>query len=238
MAKPTGKQKLTIAAAERTVTGTRVRHLRTAGTLPAVLYGKGRPSVNIQVPAEEFGKIFAKAGESTLVYLGLDGKDYPTIIKDIARNPVTGTPIHADFYAVKLDEKIKAKVPVVFVGESPAVKESAGIFVRNVNEVEVEALPTDLPYEVTVDISKLANIDDRITLADLHVEKATIIGQPDEIVATVQAPKTEEELAAELAAPTTAVEEVEEIKKEAPAEEVPEEEAPAAAPAAPTPEAK
>lgn len=234
MAKHTAKQKLTLAATERTVTGSRVRHLRAAGTLPAVLYGKGQPSQNIEIPTEEFVKIYTKAGESTLVYLGLGGKDYPTIIKEVAREPISGSPIHADFYAVKLDEKIKAKVPVVFIGESPAVKDLSGIFVRNVNEVEVEALPTDLPYEVTVDISKLANIDDRITLADIHVDNAVIIGQAEDIIATVQAPKSEEELAAELAAPTTAVEEVEEIKKEVPAEEVPAEgEAPAAAPAAP-----
>jgi large subunit ribosomal protein L25 len=232
VAKHAGKKNLELAAALREVVGSRVRHLRAEGMLPAVLYGKGQPALNLQVPLKDFERTFREAGESTLIYV-LVGKDsYPTVIKDVARDPLSGTPIHADFYKVSLTEKIKAMVPVVFVGESPAVQDLKAIFVRNMNELEVEALPQDLPHEISVDISPLAAFGDAIRLSDIKGHGYEFTGNADEIIATVQEPKSEAELEAELAEPTTDVSAVEEIKKEEkPAEEG--EEAPAEAPAAP-----
>lgn len=219
MAKATQKhKKVELKAESRNVTGHKVKHLRAQGVLPAVLYGKKQDAISLQVPVKEFEKVLKEAGESTLVYLNVGSDAYPTIIHDVARHPLTGMPIHADFYKVRLDEKIKTNVPVVFVGESPAVKDGS-IFVRNVNELEVEALPTDLPHEVTVDISRLAVVGDQITLKDVTVPNAAVIGHADEIIASIIAAKSEEELAAELAAPTTDVSAVEEIKPERPAEE-------------------
>jgi large subunit ribosomal protein L25 len=199
-----------------------------------VLYGKGQENLNLQVSAKDFDSTFRKAGESTLVYLKVGSDTFPTIIKDVARDPNSGEPMHADFYKVSLTEKIKAMVPVVFVGESPAVVELKGIFVRNANELEVEALPQNLPHEISVDIGSLKNFGDQITLKDIKVHSFELTGSVDDIIATVQEPKSEEELAAELAAPTTDVSAVEEIKKEKPVEEgevAPEGETPAAAPA-------
>ncbi len=226
------QHKIELKAESREVVGRKVRHLRSSGVMPAVMYGKGQESLALQVAVSDFEAAYKQAGESTLVYLHV-GKDvYPTIINDVARHPLTGQPMHADFYKVRLDQAIKANVPVVFVGESPAVKNLGGIFVRNVNELEVQALPADMPHEIEVDISKLAAFGDQITLGDITVANAKLIGGADEIIATVQEPKSEEELAAELAEPTTDVSAVEEIKKEEkPAEEGEEE-------AAPAPEAK
>ena len=230
--KAKGHQKVELAVQQRMVTGHKVKHLRAEGILPAVLYGKGQETLNLQVAVRDFDRVLKQAGESTLVYLTVGGQSYPTIIHDVARHPLTGMPVHADFYKVRLDEKITAKVPVVFTGVSPAVQDLAGIFIRNVNELEVEALPADLPHEITVDISTLANFGDQIVLKDIVVAGAKLIGGEDEIIATVQAPKSEEELAAELAAPTTDVSAVEEIKPErAVEEEVAEGEAAPAAPA-------
>jgi large subunit ribosomal protein L25 len=234
MAKKVASKKLELTATVREVTGTRVRHLRAAGILPAVLYGKGQPAISLQVPLKEFDRTFREAGESTLVYLSVGSDSYPTIIKDVARDSISGIPMHADFYKVSLTEKIKAMVPVVFVGESPAVRDLKGIFVRIVNELEVEALPQNLPHEVSIDISSLKAFGDQITLADVKVADATLVGGADEIIATVQEPKSEAELEAELAAPTADVSAVEEIKKEKPAEG----EEGAEGEAAPAPEAK
>lgn len=231
--KKKGHEKVELTAELRSVTGRKVKQLRASGILPAVLYGKGQESLSLQVPVKDFDRALKQAGESTLVYVTVDGHAYPTIINDVARHPLSGLPVHADFYKVRLDEKIKAMVPVVFVGESPAVKDG-NIFVRNVNELEVEALPTDLPHEVTVDISKLTAVGDQVTLKDVKVPSAVLVGNEDEVIASIIAAKTEEELAAELAAPTTDVSAVEEIKPEKPAEEVAEEGE--AAPAAPAPE--
>ncbi len=233
MAKHATSKKLELTASAREVTGARVRHLRTEGILPAVLYGKGQESVNLQLPLKDFERAYREAGESTLIYLNVGKDSFPTIIKDVSRDAVSGGPIHADFYKVSLTEKIKAMVPVVFVGESPAVKGLQAIFVRNANELEVEALPQNLPHEISVDISSLKNFGDQITLADITITDAVLVGGADMIVATVQEPKSEEELLAELAEPTTDVSAVEEIKKEVPVGEVAEgEEAPEAAPAA------
>lgn len=208
-------QKIELNALRRDVTGTRVRHLRTSGVIPAVLYGKGMPAVSLQVPVKDFEKTLKAAGESTLVYLNVDGQAYPTIIHDVTREPVKDAILHADFYKVRLDEKIKTNVPVVFTGESPMVKDQTGIFVRNVNELEVEALPQDLPHEITIDISGMATIGDQILAKDIRLGSGVALtAGPEEIIATIQAAKTQEELEAELAAPTTDVSTVEEIKKE------------------------
>ena len=139
------RQKIELRGNIRTVFGGQVRALRNSGYVPAVLYGKGQEALSLQVPAKDFGRVFKEAGESTLVYVNVDGKVYPTIIHDVSKDPLTDGILHADFYKVRLDEKIKTNVPVVFVSESPAVKELGGIFIRNVNELEVEALPQDLP---------------------------------------------------------------------------------------------
>lgn len=234
MAKHATSKKLELTASAREITGARVRHLRADGILPAVLYGKGQEAVNLQLPMKDFERTYREAGESTLIYLNVGKDAYPTIIKDVGRDAVSGAPIHADFYKVSLTEKIKAMVPVVFVGESSAVKDLKAIFVRNVNELEVEALPQNLPHEISVDISSLANFGDQITLGDIKIADAVLVGGADEIVATVQEPKSEAELEAELAEPTTDVSAVEEIKPVKPVEEAEE----AAEGAAPAPEAE
>ncbi len=219
MNKKSTKNKLELSASLRAVSGARVRHIRSEGFIPAVLYGKGQDAISLQLPMKDFERAYREAGESTLVYLNVDDASYPTIIKDVSRDAITSAPIHADFYKVSLTEKIKAMVPVAFVGESPAVKDLKAIFVRNVNELEVEALPQNLPHEISVDISGLKNFGDQITLSEIALTDATLTGGADEILATVQEPKSEEELQAELAEPTTDVSAVEEIKKEKPVEE-------------------
>lgn len=208
------KKKLELTAQLREITGRKVRHLRATGILPAVLYGKGQEAVSLQVPLKDFDRAYREAGESTLIYLNVGADAYPTIIKDVGRDAVSGGAIHADFYKVSLTEKIKAMVPVVFTGTSPAVADLQAIFVRNANELEVEALPQNLPHEVAVDISSLKNFGDQILLGSISVKDAVLVGGADEILATVQEPKSEEELLAELAEPTTDVTAVEEIKKE------------------------
>lgn len=208
-------QKIELNAQNREILGSRVRKLRRDGYIPAVLYGKNQEALSLRVSAKEFGKVFKEAGESTLVYVNVNGQVYPTIIHDVARDPVTDGILHTDFYKVRLDEKIKTNVPVVFAGESLAVKELGGIFIRNVNELEVEAFPQDLPHEITVDISSLKNFGDQILVKDIDLStNVNIEAGGDAIVATVQEPMSEEELKASLEAPTAAVEEVEVIKKE------------------------
>jgi len=230
--------KIELNAQLRTVMGSKVKQIRESGFIPAILYGKGQEPIALQVPNKDFNKAFKTAGESTLIYLSVDGQAYPTIIHDIARHPASDAIIHADFYKVNLAQKIKTMVPVAFIGESQAVKDG-GILVRNLNEVEVEALPQDLPHEVAFDLSALVAFGNQILLKDAQVgAKVEVIGNAEEIIATVQEPISEEALAASLETTGETVDDVETVEKEKSADAVLDEaEAPASA-VAPTPEKK
>ena len=219
------KQKIELNAEKREVLGSAVKRLRKDGYLPAVLYGKGQETLPLQVLTQDFSKIYKLAGESTLVYINIGGQSYPTIIHDITRDALSDELLHADFYKVRLDEKIKAMIPVVFENESSAVKDLGGIFVRNVNEMEVEGLPQELPHEIKIDISELKNFGDQILLKNVKLSAGLkLIGSEDEIIATIQEPISEEELQKSLEQSTASVEDVEVIKKEK-EEETPAEEA-------------
>jgi len=213
-AKRDSKTKLELVAQEREILGQKVKQLRAEGIMPAVLYGRGQETLSLQIPMKDFERVFTQAGESTLVYLNVGTASFPTIIYEVAKDPVTGQFLHADFHKVRLDEKVEAMVPLVFVGESSAVKTLGGVLVKNLTEVEVEALPQDLPHEIEVDISSLAAFDDRIQLKDLKLEKAELTGDLEDYIVMIQEPKSQEELDAELAEPTTEAGDVEEIKKE------------------------
>ena len=210
-----GNQKLELFVQKRVIMGKKVKSLRNSGYIPAVLYGKSQEAIPLQIPVKDFQKIFKEAGESTLVYVNVEKQSYPTLIHDVSRDGLSGDVIHADFYKVSLTEKIKTKVPVVFDGVAPAVTELKGIFVRNINELEVEAFPQDLPHEIKVDITSLKQFGDQVLVKDVKLgDKVKVLADEEAILALVQQPKSQEELDAELAAPTGGVEDVEIIKKE------------------------
>jgi len=215
-------ERMTIQAQPRHITGRKVKSLRRRGLVPAVIYGHGFNSLPIQVPLKEFERVYTEAGETTIVYLNIEGKEYPTIIQDVAKDPISDELLHADFYKVRLDEKIKARIPLNFVGESPAVKNLGGILVKNISEIEVEGFPQDLPHQIDVDISSLKELKSQILIKDLPVsKKLKVEADPAAIVVLVQEPISEEELKAQLETPTVpSAEEVEVIKKEKEKEEV------------------
>ena len=225
------QQKIELNAQTRTAIGGRLDSLRKSGYVPAILYGNNQEPLPLQVPLRDFVKALESAGESTLVYINVEGQAYPVIIHDVARDPVSDDVLHADFYKVRLDQKIKANVPVEFTGEAPAVKGLLGIFVRNANELEVEGLPQDMPHELVIYISGMNNFGDQILVKDIKLAPGLkIVAEPDEIVATVQEPMSEEELEKALEATTETAEDVKIIEKEK-EEEVPtEEEVPASPP--------
>lgn len=185
-----------LKAKTRTETGKRVGALRRGGFLPAVLYGEGVPSQPITISCKDFEKVYKEAGESTLVKLAVDGKPFNVLIHDIAHDPLRGTPLHADFYAVRMDKEIRTKVPVEFFGESPAVKNEGGILVKVVQELEVEALPQDLPHELKVDLTVLNTLGTKLYVSDITPPKGVnIIAHQEEIIALIEAPRSDEELA-------------------------------------------
>lgn len=220
---------ISLKAEPRVVLGKKVKKLRQKGMLPAVLYGGDMPSQAITVIYKDFEKAYREAGESTLLELRMDGKPHTVLIYGITHDPLKGIPVHADFYAVRLDKTIRTRVLFEFKGESPAVKNEGGILIKVRQEVEVEALPQDLPHEITVDISALEAIGSRISLADIPVPKGVkILAEKEDVIVLVEAPRSEEELAEierppEEAAPAE-VKTEREIKAETKAKEAVEEE--------------
>ncbi len=173
--------------------------IRSRGFIPAVIYGKGIKTEHLEVLYREFEKVFKKAGESTLVDLSIGGKTKNVIIQDIQRHYLTGKFLHVDFYEVNMAEKMKAKVPLVFIGISPAIKENGGVLVEIIKEVEVECLPSDLPHQIEVDISSLKSFDDIIHVKDLKIsDKVKISADGEEAVVKANPPRDVEAELAEL----------------------------------------
>ncbi len=202
----------------RTELGRKTKTLRRAGFLPAVVYGEGMESKPLAVPYKDFEKVYREAGESTLVTLDLDGKKYNVLIQETARDPLKDTFLHADFYAVRMDKAIRTKVPIEFLGESPAVKSEGGVLVKVMQEVEVEALAQDLPHELRIDISGLQALESKLHVKNILLPKGVkILAGPDEIVVLVETPRTEEEVKAVTETPAEAPLEVKterEVKQE------------------------
>ncbi|MBI4099397.1 50S ribosomal protein L25 [Candidatus Microgenomates bacterium] len=201
-------QSLVLDAQAREITGKKVKKIRKEGLLPASLYGKDVKSATLSVKMVDFMKVYAKAGETGLVELKYGKETTPTLIANVQIHPVSRSPLHVEFHAVNLTEKIKANVPVELLGESPAVANNVGILLQTINEVEVEALPADLPEKLTVDATKLAEIDQQVTVAELAVPKGvTVLTEPSGVVVKVAAAVSEEtkkELEAEEAAKAAA----------------------------------
>lgn len=171
---------------KRKVLGKKVKKLRKEGVLPANIYGKDVKSESVQVPVKEFEKIYKEAGETGLVDLQVDGKVRPVLIHNIQFDPVSHEPLHADFYQVNLKEKVKTKVALSFVGEPQAVTNKVGILLEQLSEVEVEALPTDLPENIEVSVESLANVDEQLIVAQLKLPQGvTVLNDPSQVVAKI-----------------------------------------------------
>ncbi len=176
----------TLKVEKRTVLGENVKKLRKQGIFPANIYGKGIKSVAVQTPYADFMAIYKEVGETGVVDVELDGKIHPVLIHNLQKEYMTKTPIHADFYQVNLKEKIKTMVPVTLVGEPKAVTDKLGITMQTLNDIEVEALPTDLPEKIEINIEHLAIIGDQVTVADIKVPTGiTILTDAGQIVVKI-----------------------------------------------------
>lgn len=209
-------QIIPLKAKERTITGKAVSGLRRAGQVPGVVYGRGVQK-NVVVDRVALSKAYARAGESSLVDLALEDGGQPTkvLIQDVAVDPVRGAPIHVDFYAVSMTEKLRTQIPLAPVGESPAVKEQGGVLVKSLGSIEVECLPADLVHEISVPLAALKSFGDVIRVKDLALPSGIVfLVDANTVVATVSAPRSEEELKALEGAVETDVSKVEVMKKE------------------------
>ena len=170
----------------RTIVGNSVRKLRNAGILPAVIYSKELGSISLQLNYLEFLRLFKEVGTSNVIDLMIDEKKYPCIVHGLDIHPVTGRLRHVDFLSVNLLKKVTATVELVFVGEAPAVKEFGAVLTTPLQEIEVEALPDNLPSSIEVDLSSLVSIESMIRVSDLaSSDNYEIITNSEELIATL-----------------------------------------------------
>lgn len=182
-----------LTAETRNVPTPELNSLRKEGKLPVELYGHQQQNQHLMLKRNEFAKIYKKAGESSLVDLVI-GSQAPlkVIIQEVSYDPLNGEFIHADLLQVKMDEILQTEIPLVFSGESKAVKELGGTLIKSLEEVEISCLPADLIPNMEVDISVLATFDDAIRVADLPFPKTIkVLTDPETTVAVVQPQKVE-----------------------------------------------
>jgi len=196
---------VSIKAEKREIQGKNTRHLREKGKIPAVIYGAGKENVLLELELKDFERVFS------LVELEIGSDKRNVLIHEVARDPIKDKPLHIDFLEVRMDKPIKAEVALEYIGESPAVKNFGGILVKVAHKIEIEALPKDLPHEIKVDISKLGNLEDKLTVRDLKLPSGVkALTELEEIIVIVEAPRTEEELKAEEeTAPALALDQIE-----------------------------
>jgi len=189
-------ENLILKATTRNLLGKKVKDLRREGIIPLVLYGKKFTPISLSANEKEFKKVSEKAGEATLITVEIPEKEtVKALIRQIQKNPVSDTVIHADLYKVDMSSKIETEIPLVFEGVAPAVSELEGNFITNKDAIKVKCLPDKLVSEIKIDISVLKTFEDLIRVKDLNIpEGIKVMEETEDIIAQVTAPLSEEEL--------------------------------------------
>jgi large subunit ribosomal protein L25 len=184
---------IALKADRRTVIGKKVSSLRRAGLLPAIIYGTGIEPIPLELPAHETSKVLSNVRGSTLINLEVGEENHTVILRDVQIDVIRKDLLHIDFLKVTMDEEIRTEVPIQVVGEAPAVKEFGGVLVLGISEIEVEALPADLPDRITVDLDSLEEINAAITVADIYAgPNVKVVTEPEEVIAHVVTQTMEE----------------------------------------------
>lgn len=177
----------------RTIFGKATKILRKQGLIPAELYGHGVSNLHLSVDKKEFETAFKEAGGNTVIMLRMDGTLRPVVVHDVSRDNLKGNIRHIDFYEVRMNEKMRARVRIELVGEAPAVREKGGLLNKTMVDIEVEALPGDFPHRFTVDIGSLTELNQSIYIRDIPVPHGVkILIDPGTAVVSVMPPQEEE----------------------------------------------
>jgi large subunit ribosomal protein L25 len=187
-------EKVVLSATKRDVVGKQVKALRREGKLPAVIYGRHTQPVNINLDAHTASLTLGKLTPSSLVTINVDGTEYPSLVREKQRDYIKNRLLHVDFLAVSMTELLRTNVNVHFVGVSPAVKDFNAVLVKNLEQLEMECLPTDLPESIEVDISALKKPGEGIRVRDVQIsDKIRVLNDSDTMVAVATFAKVEEE---------------------------------------------
>lgn len=181
-------QELKIKASKRDVLGKRTRFLRREGKTPAHLFGRSLESIALQCDTTELKKIIARAGTTRIISLDVEGDKEPknVFLREIQKNALTRELLHVDFYQVRKDEKMTMDVPIVLIGEAPALKGKGRILSRGTTVLSLECLPEKVPPQIEVDISTLLELDDSIFIKDIQLDpEITVNDDPELLVVKV-----------------------------------------------------
>lgn len=185
---------------KRTLKGKQVNQLRRQGLVPGVVYGHHFDPVAVQVPARVLLPVLNRAGFTHLVDLRLPEWTRPekALVREVQRDPITNEVLHVDFFRVSLTERIRAEVPITFVGEFPLRDSGSAVLLHGVDSIEVECLPADLPEAVEVNLAELQEIGQAVYVRDLKLsDKVEVLTNPDELVVRVEPAEVPEEAAEE-----------------------------------------
>lgn len=185
-------EKMSLAVEKREVFGKKLKTLRRTGAIPANVFGTGFKSEAVSVQQKEFYPVYRVAQETGVVYLTGLKTELPVLIQRVQKHPVNDVILHVDFRKVDLTKKIETEVPVVFVGQSEAVAQKGGVLLQAAKTLKVEALPQDIPHEISVDISVFKEVGQELKVADLPKSSAFEIKEDVAlVVASVVAHKEE-----------------------------------------------
>lgn len=193
--------KIKLNVQKRKITGRKVKTLRRDGVIPANIYGKEVKSLAVQVLAKEFNQVYKLSGETGIIDLQVDKDDKtrPVLVSQIHYHPITDECLHIDFHQIDLTKKISVNIPLELIGTAPAVNKG-GVLLQVLDEIEVEALPIDLPDKFELDISKLEEIGETLCLKDIKIDATKVkftTENLEELVVKIEAPTKEEDVVAE-----------------------------------------
>lgn len=195
---------ITLTAQRREVMGRHLGQLRRQGIVPANIFGRGRPSVAIQINGHDLKLLLAAHGGSKLIQLQVDGARETVIVRHVGRDPRTGQIEHVDFMHIEMTEKMRARVPLRLVGEAPAVRQLDGVLLHLLDALEVECLPQELPEALELDISGMDSLDAGLHARDIILPKGvSLMTDPDEVLVKMMPPRMVQEEEAPAAAAAT-----------------------------------
>jgi len=213
--------KIELKVAKRDILGKKVKHLRRQGITPVHLFGHGIDSLALQCDTGELERVLGQAGQTRLIDLKLAKEKKPrtAVVREFDRDWRKRQLLHVDFYQVKMEEKIKLEVPVVLIGEAPALKSKTNMLEHELGTLTVECLPAKIPTGIEVDISSLAEPDQAIRVKDVTLDKdITVLNNPELVVVKISfrpVEKVEEKVVEELVEVAEEAEEAAEAPEEA-----------------------
>jgi large subunit ribosomal protein L25 len=185
----------TIDFYQRNVLGKKVKHLRRQGITPVHMYDSSGSSYSLQVETKTLYQLLASHGKTSPVTIRIGEEDHSAFVREVQRNPVSEEIIHVDFLEVDLSKSIRTQVPVVLVGEAPAVRLHSGIVNQLIYSLSLECLPKDIPSSIEIDVSGLDEIDASVLVSDINLgASVTITSSLQENVVRIQAPRKVEDL--------------------------------------------